>query len=248
MILVTPFRNALRGNSSLLRPIILWCVVAALLLSWNGTLGTFASPFVMLHRYDCAQYQLLARNRLHGHYEVGDEAHSVHQEGCHPMWRPALVWIEEGLARCLGSVRQGAAAASALGTTLLELALLCLAWRTFGKKTLLSVLVALAVPAVSLPFLVLAVGQGSEVWAAAAIVAGLALLVEAVRRHSGTWALAAGTVAALSEWFRTGNIMLFAIPCAVYTLAAFEQTRRQGDKETRRQNCLRRSSSPCLLV
>ena len=137
MILVTPFRNALRGNSSLLRPIILWCVVAALLLSWNGTLGTFASPFVMLHRYDCAQYQLLARNRLHGHYEVGDEAHSVHQEGCHPMWRPGLVWIEEALARCLGSVRKGAAAASVLGAALLELALPAACWRSPAGPALL---------------------------------------------------------------------------------------------------------------
>jgi hypothetical protein len=232
------------------RPIVFWCVIAILLLTWNGTAATFASPFVLLHRYDCVQYQLLARNRLHGHYEVGDQTHTVHQEGCHPMWRPGLVWIEEGLARCLGSVRQAAAAASALGTTLLELALLALAWCSFGKKTFIGVLLGFAVPAVSLPFLVLAVGQGAEVWAAAASVAGLTLLVTALKQLGmGTqtfWAVASGTVAGLSEWFRTGNIMLFAVPCAVYTLAALrEQIRRQNDFLPCSPSLLV-SLSPCL--
>jgi hypothetical protein len=267
----TQFENALPGNWLRRRPVLLWSGIATLLLVWNGAAATFASPLVLLHRYDCAQYQLLARNRLCGHYEVGDGFHSVHQEGSHPMWRPGLVWIEEGLARCLGSVHQGAAAASALGTTLLELALLGLAWCSFGKKTVVCVLIGLAMPAVGFPFLVLAVGQGAEVWAAAAIVFGLALLVKALQdsracpsetamnehavsgrrpiRGTLLCGLVAGTVAALSEWFRTGNAMLFAIPCAVYTLAALhEQTRRQGDKETRRQDGLRPSCSPCLLV
>jgi hypothetical protein len=205
----------------------LWCVLAALLLAWNVFLGTLASPLVLLHRYDGVQYQLLARNRLHGHYEVGDAAHTVHEEGRHPMWRPGLVWIEEGLARCLGSVRQGAAAASAIGTTLLQLALLCLAWRSFGYRTSLCVLTAFAAPAVTFPFMELAVGQGPEVWAAAAIVAGLAVLVEALRRHYTAWALAAGAVAGLSEWFRTGNILLFAIPCVVYGFADIRRDWRQ---------------------
>src|SRR6266403_5323339 len=87
---------------------------------------TWALPisFIMGHRYDGTQYHLLVRNRLHGHYEIGDTAHTVREEGRHPIWRPGLVWIEEGLARLFGSVRSGAAAASALGTTLLELAML----------------------------------------------------------------------------------------------------------------------------
>jgi hypothetical protein len=106
-------------------------------------------------------------------------------------------------------------------------------------------LIVLAVPALSFPFLILAVGQGPEVWAATAIVAGLILLVEALRRRSARWALAAGTVAGLSEWFRTGNLLLFAVPCAVYSLSALRlQTRRQGDQETRGP----RAASPCLLV
>jgi hypothetical protein len=197
----------------------LWCVLALLLLAWNVVLGTLASPFVLLHRYDSVQYQLLARNRLHGHYEVGDRAHTVHEEGCHPMWRPGLVWIEDGLARCFGSVHNGAAVASAVGTTLLELALLCLAWRSFGYRTSLCVVTAFAAPVVTFPFMELAVGQGPEVWAAAAIVAGLALLVEGLRRRSMLWAFSAGAVAGMSEWFRTGNLLLFAIPCAVYGLA-----------------------------
>src|SRR5207245_10160435 len=104
------------------------CAVAVLLLAWNGVLSSFASPFVLLSRYDGVQYQLLARNRLHGHYERGDEAHTVHEEGRQPMWGPGLVWSEEGLARCLGSVCLGAAAASGLGATLLGLALCCLRW------------------------------------------------------------------------------------------------------------------------
>jgi hypothetical protein len=199
------------------------CAVAALLLAWNGVLSSFASPFVLLSRYDGVQYQLLVRNRLQGHYEMGDEAHTVHEEGRHPMWRPGLVWIEEGLARCLGSVHRGAAAASGLGTTLLELALLCLAWRCFDTKTFLFALLGLMLPAFGSPFWELAVGQGPEVWAAAATLAGLVLLVEGLRRQSACWALLAGTVAGLAEWFRTGNLLLFALPCAVYSVAALRR-------------------------
>jgi hypothetical protein len=199
------------------------CAIAVMLLTWNGVLSSFANPFVLLSRYDGVQYQLLARNRLHGHCEMGDLAHTVHEEGQHPMWRPGLVWIEEGLARCLGSVHKGAAAASGLGTTLLELALLYLAWRCFGNKTFLFLLIALALPAFSFPFWELAVGQGPEVWAAAATVAGLAILVEGLQRGSACWALSAGIIAGLAEWFRTGNLLLFAIPCAVYSAAALRQ-------------------------
>jgi hypothetical protein len=202
--------------------------VGILLLTWNGVAASLASPFVLNHRYDGIQYQLLARNRLHGHYEVGDTAHTVGTEGRHPMWRPGLVWIEEGLARCLGSVRTGAAAASALGTTFLELTLLWLAWSCFGRKTWLFVLIALPAPAVSGPFLTLAVGQGPEVWAAAWIVAGLAALVVALQRRSWAWALLAGMVAGSAEWFRTGNLLLFAVPCGVYGLVALWQRDRRG--------------------
>jgi hypothetical protein len=203
-------------------------MVGALLLTWNGVLARFANPFVLHHRVDSVQYQLLARNRLHGHHEVGDEAHTVHQEGCHPMWRPGLVWIEEGLARCLGSVRNGAAAASALGATILELALLRLAWLCFGKKTLLLLFIGLVVPAIGSPFLQLTVGQGPEVWAAASTIAGLAVLVEGLKRRSAPWILVAGTIAGLAEWFRTGSLLLFAIPCAVYGSAALRQRDRRG--------------------
>jgi hypothetical protein len=203
------------------------CLLGTLLLIWNGAFAWFASPFVLHHRVDSVQYQLLARNRLHGHDEVGEEAHTVHQEGCHPMWRPGLVWIEEGLAWCLGSVQNGAAAASALGTTLLELALLRLAWFCFGKKTLLMLFIGLAVPAIDFPLLQLVVGQGPEVWAAASIVAGLALLVAGLQQHSASTIVAAGLVAGLAEWFRTGNLLLFAIPCAVYGLAALRQHDRR---------------------
>src|SRR5262249_5212076 len=37
-----------------------------------------------------------------------------------------------------------------------------------------------------------------------------------------------GTVAGLAEWFRTGNLLLFAVPCAVYSLAGFRQRDRRG--------------------
>src|SRR5438034_9751900 len=98
----------------------LWCGLALILLAWNAFLAWHASPYTLLHFYDDVQYQLLARNRLRGHVEVGDQAQTVGHEGSHPLWRPGLVWLEEGFARCLGSVRAGAAATSALGTALLE--------------------------------------------------------------------------------------------------------------------------------
>jgi hypothetical protein len=202
-----------------LRPRV-WAGLALALLAWNSLLAAFASPQVILHHYDGVQYQLLARNRLLGHTEIGDRFHTVHAEGRHPMWRPGLVWIEEGLARCLGSVRAGAAAASAIGTTLLQLALLWLAYQCFGRKTFFLVLVCLPAPMVSTHFLTLAVGQGPEVWSAAAVVAGLGVLALGLARRSWAWALQAGALAGLSEWFRTGNVAVFTIPCAVYGLAA----------------------------
>jgi hypothetical protein len=209
-------------------PILAGCLVSLLLLVWNGLFSRLASPFVLTHRLDTVQYQLLARNRLHGHYEVGEEAHTVHEEGRHPLWRPGLVWIQEGLARCLGSVGQAADAAAALGTTLLELALLCLAWRCYGRKTVGFLLLALLVPETSFPLLGLAVGQGPEVWAAAATVSGLAVLVEGLRRRSVCCVLIAGIVAGGAEWFRTGNLLLFAVPCTVYAVFALWQRDRRG--------------------
>jgi hypothetical protein len=197
-----------------------WVALGLGLLAWNGWLASFAGPFTLIHRYDGVQYQLLARNRLLGHCEVNDKTHTVGTEGRHPMWRPGLVWIEETLARGLGSVRAGAAAASALGTTALQLAVLWLAWCCFGKKTWLFAVIALPAPAVSSPFLTLAVGQGPEVWAAACVAAGLAALVIGLQRPSWPWTLSAGMLAGTAEWFRTGNILLFAVPCAVYSLAA----------------------------
>jgi hypothetical protein len=195
--------------------------VGLVLLAWNGVAALYANPFSMTQGYDGTQYQLLARNRLNGHDEVGDSAHTVRTEGRHPMWRPGLVWIEECLARCLGSVRTAAGFASALGTTLMELAMLCLTWRCFGGVACAVAFVGILTPlTVSALFLRLAVGQGPECWAAAAILAGLAMLIEAARRPSFVLALAGGAVAGLSEWFRSGNILLFAVPCAVYTVAA----------------------------
>jgi hypothetical protein len=203
-----------------------WCLLAVALFAWNGWLASLASPFVMVHRYDDVQYQLLARNRLYGHTELGDLAHTVRSEGRHPMWRPGLVWIEEGLARCLDSVRLGAAGASALGTTLLELLLLVAGWCCYGRKTFLFLLIALPAPIIGSQLVPLAVGQAPEVWAAACILGGLTLLIEAVRRRSWQGALLAGVVAGLAEWFRTGNLLLFAAPCALYGLVSL--WRRDG--------------------
>jgi hypothetical protein len=205
-----------------------WCLVAAVMLAWNCLLASLASPYAILQHYDGVQYQLLARNRLKGHTELGDQFHTVHAEGSHPMWRPGLVWIEEGLARCLGSVRAAAAAASALGTTLLQVALLWLAYGAFGRKTFFLVLVSFAAPLVSTHFVTLAVGQGPEVWSATAIVAGLGGLAFALARPSWAGALLAGAVAGLAEWFRTGNLLLFAVPCAMYALAALYRRDRRG--------------------
>jgi hypothetical protein len=208
---------------------LLWCGLAVFLLAWNLVPALFANPFTLIQGYDGVQYQLLTRNRLQGHDELGDTAHTVRTEGRHPMWRPGLVWIQEGFARCVGSVQLAAGLASGLGTALLELAMLWLTWRCFGTGTCLLLLLSLLAPVrVSVHFLRLAVGQGPEPWAAAALLGGLAALVEARQRRSWTWAILAGACAGLSEWFRTGNLILFAVPCAVYGLAAWRQRDRLG--------------------
>jgi hypothetical protein len=207
----------------------LWCALAALLLVWNASLALYANPYIMVQQYDGTQYQLLVRNRLHGHHEVGDSAHTVRDEGRHPIWRPGLVWVEEFLARPLGSVRLAAGLASALGTTLLEIALLWLAWRCFGRGATLLLLVALLLPnKVAVLFLVMALGQGPEPWSAAALLWGLACLVEALRRRSWGWAVLAGGVAGSAEWFRTGNYLLFMVPCLVWALAALRPWDRRA--------------------
>jgi hypothetical protein len=214
------------SQARLPRPGVLGGLVL-LLLAWNGVAALYANPFTMTQGYDGTQYQLLARNRLAGHDEVGDSAHTVRSEGWHPMWRPGVVFLEEGLARCLGSVQAASACASALGTTLLELAMLWLAWRCFGTATALVTLAALLAPImISVMFLRLAPGQGPECWAAATVLLGLAGLVETAERRSWRWAVAAGGIAGLAEWFRTGNTLLFAVPCAVYGLAALRQRPR----------------------
>jgi hypothetical protein len=199
-------------------------MLAAFLLTWNGLTALYANPFTLTQRYDGVQYQLLARNRLHGHTEVGDTAHTVRTEGRHPMWRPGLVWMEQSLVAYLGSVRNAAALASALGTALLEWALAWLAWRAFGRATCLVVLVAVLVPwPVGALFLGLAIGQGPEPWAAAAIVLGLGLLMQAVRRQAWMVAAAAGVVAGMAEWFRTGTLLLIAVPAMVLAVAALRR-------------------------
>jgi hypothetical protein len=52
-----------------------------------------------------------------------------------------------------------------------------------------------------------------------AIVIGLALLIEALRGRCWVWALAAGLAAGAAEWFRSGTLLLFAVPCGFYALA-----------------------------
>jgi hypothetical protein len=96
--------------------------------------------------------------------------------------------------------------------------MLSLAWSCYGRKNLLYLLVALLLPEISVPFLEYAVGEGPEVWAAAASVAGLAILVASLHGRSVWSALMAGTIAGVAEWFRTGNLLLFAVPCAVYAV------------------------------
>jgi hypothetical protein len=221
----------LNGSTAALphRPALVWLLLAALLLAWNGLAARYASPFHLIHASDGTQYHLLARNRLLGHYEVGDRAHTVRMEGLHPVWRPGLVWIEEALARVFGSVRAGAAVASVLGTTLLELLVIWLAVSCFGRAAgILSLLALLSPLPVGGCFLMMAVGQGPEPWSAAAIMAGLAVLVEAMRRQSWGLVIVAGALAGLADWFRTGNHLLFAVPCAVYGLSALKQRDLRG--------------------
>jgi hypothetical protein len=227
-----------------------WCGLALFLLAWNGTLVAYSGPEHLVQGYDGAQYQLLARNRLLGRYEVGGQSHTVRKEGSHPMWRPGLVWLIEGLAPWIGSVRLAAGLISALGTTLLELAMLWLAWRCFGRVVCLVLFLILLSPmTVSAHFLRLAVGQGPEPWATAALLAGFAILVEI--HGSKGWppgskepfpssaapfspsklfalALLAGACAGLANWFRTGNSLIFASFCAVYGLASWWRRDRRG--------------------
>jgi hypothetical protein len=207
-----------------------WVALTIALAVWNGVPALFSCQFTQICGQDGTQYQLLARNRLHGHTEVGDAAYTVRDEGRHPMWRPGLVWLEEMGARCLGSVRAGAALASGLGVTLLELGLLVLAWRCFGAAAFwLALLACVGLPMTSSwLFLRLTPYQGPEPWAGAAITWGLVVLAEALRRRSWAVAAAAGVIAGLAEWFRTGNLLVFAVPCAVYGLAALRQRDRRG--------------------
>jgi hypothetical protein len=203
----------------------IWISLTLFLLSWNGSRALFAGPDTIFHAYDGVQYQLLARNRLLGHYEVGDSAHTVRSEGNHPMWRPALVWMIEGLARLMGSVQSAAILTSVVGTTLLEILMLWLAYRCLGWGVCLACLAVLVSPLITgMHFVLMAIGQGPEPWAGASLLAGLACLLEAreapTARRAGTWAILAGGTAGLAEWFRTGNLLLFAGPCAVYALAA----------------------------
>lgn len=206
-----------------------WLLVAAGLVIWNGVAALAASPLHLVHASDTTQYHLLARNRLSGHGEVGDSAHTVRDEGLHPVWRPGFVWITESFAKPLGSVRSGAIAASLLGTTLVELVLLCLTVRCFGEAAAALVGLTLIAPLpVGSCFLLMAIGQGPEPWSALFIVSGLTLLVEALRRCAWAWAFGAGAAAGFAEWFRTGNHLLFAVPCAFYGIAALKRRDLRG--------------------
>src|SRR5262249_27328243 len=193
---------------------------ACVLSVWNGILGLYGSPLIMGNRYDGTQYQLLVRNRLHGHYEVGDTAHTVREEGRHPMWRPGLVCVEHALAPCAGSVRGAAVAASVVGTILLELASLAVAYVTFGGTTALAAfgLLLLLPLHISNCFVLMALSQGPGPWAAAAMMTGIALLVIALREKNIHCTIAAGASAGVSEVFRSGNLPLFAAACAVFGL------------------------------
>jgi len=206
-----------------------WVALGGFLLTWNMLAALYANPLLMTQRWDGPQYQLLARNRLHGHYEMRDTANTVRSEGQHPMFRPGLVWIEEALAPWLGSVRTASALASVLATSLMEWLMLWLAWRCFGRLAFVLALLCVVAPLwISVQFLLLAVGQGVEPWAAATLLLGLAILVEAVRQGSWRWAVMAGAAAGLAEWFRTGNHPLFAVPCVVYAVTALWQRQRRG--------------------
>jgi hypothetical protein len=204
-----------------------WCGLAVLLLVWNGVAATHSNPMTLLQGYDGPQYHLLVRNRLNGHYEIADTAHTVRREGAHPMWRPGFVWMTQLLASVLGSVSLAAALVSALGTTIMELALLWVARRCFGLAVSVVTFLFMVMPlSVSTHLLRLAFGAGPEPWATAAVLAGIAALVEAIRRGSWRWAVVAGLAAGLSEWFRTGNLVMFGVPCAVFALAALAKRDR----------------------
>lgn len=194
--------------------------VACFLLFWNGLLGLYGNPLLMVQRYDGTQYHLLVRNRLRGHYEVGDTAHTVRREGRHPMWRPGIVWVEEALSPLSGSVGTAAVAASVIGTTLCELAALLLAWAAFGSRTALAALALLVLLPLNMSsgFALMAIGQGPEPWAAAALLVGLVVLAAGLRRPNAPAALAAGLAAGLSEVFRSGNLFVFAGACGVFVV------------------------------
>jgi hypothetical protein len=50
--------------------LIAWCIGGMLLVAWNGVLSGLASPFVLEHRFDAVQYQLLA-NYVQAHHIDG---------------------------------------------------------------------------------------------------------------------------------------------------------------------------------
>jgi hypothetical protein len=136
------------------------------------------------------------------------------------MWRPGLVVLTECLARCTGSIRQAAIIASVVGATLMDLLLLWLTWRCFGRAAWAAVLVVLFLPfSASAILLSMAVGQGPEPWAAACTLGGLTLLVEGLARRSLALTLLAGLVAGSAEIFRTGNVLLFMAPLGTLMLA-----------------------------
>lgn len=206
-----------------------WALLAGVLLLWNLSLGWMGGPWTILQRYDGPQYQLLARNRMMGHYEVGDKAHTVRLEGRHPMWRPGLVWLTQGFAHLTGSVRMAAGIVSGIAVTLLELAMLIVAYRFFGSLAAWVLLALMALPTdVGVWMIRMTLGQGPEPWSTAALLSGVVILVEAFRR--GCWKLAvlSGVIAGLADWFRTGNLAIFPVPCLIY--AAVALWRRESRK------------------
>ena len=197
-----------------------WQLAIYALVGWNATLAKYANPFSLTQGYDGAQYQLLARNRLAGSYHESHQAHTVRDEGSHPMWRPGLVWLLEGTAHLTGSVSQAAWMLSTAGTTLFEVIMLWIAWRCFGRTAWVILLAAFFLPFHwSAIFLSMALGQGPEPWAAALVLLGWAIFLKSLDGNSAILAIVGGVAIGGADWFRTGNLLMFAAPWGIFLLA-----------------------------
>jgi hypothetical protein len=110
---------------------------------------------------------------------------------------------------------------SGIAVTLLELVMLIVAYRFFGSFAAWVLLLLMATPSAFGVWMIrMTLGQGPEPWSTALLLAGVVILVEAFRR--GCWRLAvlSGVIAGLADWFRTGNLAIFPVPCLIYAAAA----------------------------